>query len=164
MIRALPLTVDGFAPFGDVVSAGLKAGASANQGSAVRFNHCSPLVNARPQAGANLAVFRSMPKALPFELRLLEKHPHSTQVFLPMKCSRFLVCVAPALLGGAPDIAQLRAFICSAGQGVSYRPDTWHHPILALDDVAEFAMVAFEDGSPDDCVEYPLAHAVTITE
>ncbi len=164
MIRAQPLSVEGFAPFGDVVSAGLKAGASANQGTAVRFNHCAPLVNARgTSAGANLAVFRSLPKTLPFEVELLEKHPHSTQVFLPMRCARFLVCVAPTLPSGAPDFEKLQAFICEAGQGVAYKPGTWHHPILALDEVAEFAMIAFEDGSPDDCVEYPIAPPILVT-
>ena len=164
MIRALPLSALAFAPFGDVVSAGLKVGASANQGTAVRFDHCAQLINARANATANLAVFRSVPKSLPFEVKLLEKHPHSTQVFLPMRCRRLLVCVAPALLGGAPDVSQLKAFVCEPGQGVSYKPDTWHHPIVALDDIAELAMLAFEDGSPDDCVVYPLAHPVLVTD
>ena len=164
MIRAAALTVEAFAPFGDVVSAGLRAGSAANQGTALRFDRCAPLLSSRPEARANLAVFRSAPKSLPFELKLLEKHPHSTQVFLPMRCARFLVCVAPALDGGAPDVSVLKAFICTAGQGVAYKPDVWHHPILALDEPAEFAMIAYEDGSADDCVEYALAHPVVITE
>jgi len=164
MIRALPLSVEAFAPFGDVVSAGLKAGAPANQGTAVRFDHCAPLINARAHAKANLAVFRSVPKTLPFEVKLLEKHPHSTQVFLPMRCSRLLICVAPALLGGAPDVSQLKAFLCEPGQGISYNADTWHHPMVALDEAAELAMIAFEDGSPDDCIVYPLAHPVLVAD
>lgn len=164
MIRAQPLSVEAFAPFGDVVSAGLKAGALANQGTAVRFDHCAALVNARGvQATANLAVFQSEPKVLPFEVKLLEQHPHSTQVFLPMQCARFLVCVAPTLDGGAPDQAALKAFICVAGQGVAYKPGVWHHPIVALDEAAHFAMLAYEDGSANDCVEYLLAHPLRIT-
>jgi ureidoglycolate lyase len=165
MIRAQPLSVEAFAPYGDVISAALNAGSSANHGSAVRFDRCAPLVNSRPgTADANLAVFRSAAKSMPFEVKLLEQHPCSTQVFLPMQCTRFLICVAGALDGGAPDVAGLRAFVCHSGQGVAYKPGVWHHPIIALDDVAEFAMIAFEDGTPADCVEYPLAHSVMITE
>lgn len=164
MMHATALSVEAFAPFGEVVSAGLKAGALANQGTAVRFDHCAALINERPHARANVAVFRSLPTTLPCEVKLLEKHPHSTQVFLPLRGGRFLVCVAPSLSGGAPDVSQLRAFVCEPGQGVSYHPGTWHHPIVALDEIAEFAMIAFEDGSAQDCVEYPLAHAVMVTQ
>ena len=163
MIRAALLTVEAFAPFGDVVSADLRAGASANQGTAVRFDRCAALLSDRPGALANLAVFRSVPKSLPFEVKLLEQHPHSTQVFLPLRCARFLVCVAPTLDGGAPDVTALKAFICWPGQGVAYKPGVWHHPILALDESAEFAMIAYEDGSAGDCVEYPFAHPVLVT-
>ena len=157
MLRAQPLSVDAFAPFGAVISAGLREGTSANQGTAVRFDWCAPLVNARPGAKANLAVFRSSPRPLPFTVRLLEQHPHSTQVFLPMVCARFLVMVAPTARDGGPDLAGLRAFVCGPGQGVAYAPGVWHHPILALDAPAEFAMLAHEDGSAGDCIEFPLA-------
>ncbi|MDP2341759.1 MAG: ureidoglycolate lyase [Deltaproteobacteria bacterium] len=161
-VQAVPLSVAAFAPYGSVVSAGLRAGQSANQGTAVRFDFCAPLTSSRPQARGNLAVFRSTKKTLPFEVKLLEKHPCSTQAFLPMVCARFLVCVAPARADGTPDDDALLAFVCGPGQGISYDVGVWHHPIIALDDDADFAMVAFEDGSPLDCVEHPLAHSVVV--
>jgi ureidoglycolate lyase len=161
-VRVEPLSVEGFAPFGDVVSAGLRAGQSANQGTAVRFDWCTELVNARPDARANVSVFRSTAKGLPLELTLLEQHPCSTQAFLPMVCQRFLVCVAPTDEAGAPALDGLRAFVCGPGQGVNYRVGTWHHPIIALGHDADFVMLAFEDGSPRDCVVRPLAAAVQV--
>ena len=162
-VRAAPLSVAAFAPFGFVVSAGLQAGHAANQGTARRFDFCAPLTSTRPAARANLAVFRSTRADLPFSVRLLEKHPCSTQAFLPMVCARFLVCVAPANPDGSPHVDGLLAFVCSAGQGISYHLGVWHHPIIALDDDADFAMVAFEDGSPADCVEHSLADVVIVT-
>ncbi len=162
-IRALPLSAAAFAPFGAVVSAGLTAGLAANQGTAVRFDFCAPLTSTRPAARGNLAVFRSTQKSLPFEVRLLERHPCSTQTFLPMVCTRFLVCVAPARPDGAPDDDGLLAFVCGPGQGISYDVGVWHHPIIALDADADFAMIAFEDGSALDCVEQPLASVVVVT-
>jgi ureidoglycolate lyase len=161
-VTATPLTLEAFAPFGAVVSAGLKAGASANQGTAVRFDRCAELVSTRPAATPNLAVFRSTKKTLPFEVRLLERHPCSTQTFLPMVCRRFLVVVAPTAADGSPDLAGLRAFVCGPGQGVTYGAGVWHHPIIALDEDADFAMLAWEDGGPLDCVEHPLPSPLSI--
>jgi ureidoglycolate lyase len=161
-VVAQPLTVQGFSPYGQVVSAGLGAGTAANQGTAVRFDRAAHLHSTRPAAHANLAVFRSVAKTLPFEVRLLERHPCSTQAFLPMTCERFLVCVAPTLADGSPDIANLQAFLCGPGQGINYAADVWHHPIIAIDGPAEFAMLAWEDGSALDCVELPLAEPVQV--
>ncbi|MCY1041494.1 ureidoglycolate lyase [Corallococcus sp. bb12-1] len=151
-IVARPLTPEAFAPFGDVVSAGLKSGASANQGTAVRFDWSAKLESDRAGAKPNLAVFRSVPQPLPFQVKLLEHHPRSSQAFLPMRCSRFLVCVAPTSPSGGPDLDGLVAFVCGPGQGINYHRGVWHHPIIALDTPAEFAMLAWEDGSPEDCV------------
>lgn len=162
VVRAAPLTVEGFAPFGDVVSAGLRAGSAANQGTAVRFDRCAALASTRPGATPNLAVFRSRPQALPFTARLLERHPCSSQAFLPMRCGRLLVLVAPTLADGGPDVAGLRAFVCGPGQGVNYHAGTWHHPIVALDEPAELAMLAWEDGTPRDCEERALPAPITI--
>lgn len=164
LVRATPLTAEAFAPFGQVVSAGLGDGVSANQGTAVRFNWAAALENHRPEARANLAVFRSTPKELPFAIRLLERHPRSSQLFVPMSCDRFLVAVCPSDERGEPRLAGLRAFVCGPGQGVNYSPNIWHHPILALNRPAEFVMLAWEDGSPLDCEERPLASPVQVSE
>lgn len=159
---ARPLTPEAFAPFGDVVSAGLKSGAAANQGTAVRFDWSARLENGRSGAKPNLAVFRSVPQALPFTVKLLEHHPQSSQAFLPMRCSRFLVCVAPTAPSGGPDLEGLVAFVCGPGQGVNYHRGVWHHPIIALDAPAEFAMLAWEDGGEEDCVVRPFSMPVSV--
>lgn len=159
---AAPLTQEAFAPFGRVVSAGLEPGASANQGTAVRFDHCAQLASTRPHSKPNLAVFRSSPKALPHDVTLLERHPCSTQVFIPMVISRYLVCVAPTLPDGGPDLGSLKAFICAPGQAVAYAPGTWHHPMVALDAMGEFVMLAWEDGTALDCEVRQLPHSIRV--
>lgn len=161
-VKAEPLSPENFSPFGDVVSAGLKAGSAANQGTAIRFDWCAELVNKRTGARPNLAVFRSTPLELPVEIKLLERHPENTQAFIPMLVSRFLIVAAPNLASGDPDVRSLRAFLCLPGQGINYRAGVWHHPIIALDQPAEFAMLAWEDGSPRDCEEHYLAESLQI--
>lgn len=160
---AEPLAHASFAPFGDVISAGFTPGALANQGTATRFDWCTQLVNTRPSANANVSVFRSVAKTLPLELTLFEHHPCSTQAFIPMVCHSFLVCVAPTAPDGGPDVSRVRAFRCSPGQGINYRVGVWHHPIIALERDADFVMVAFEDGSPGDCVVHRLERALVVT-
>ncbi len=161
-IRAVPLTPEGFARYGDVVSAGQGRGSAANQGTAVRFDWCARLESTRDGARPNLAVFRSTPKALPFQVRLLEKHPCSTQVFLPLACASFLVCVAPTGADDGPDLGRMEAFLCGPGQGLNYHRGVWHHPIVALEEEAEFAMLAWEDGGPQDCVEHWLVEPIEV--
>jgi len=161
-VVAQPLTAEAFAPYGEVVSAGLRAGKAANQGTAVRFDRAANLATSRPDAEPNLAVFRSTQKALPFEIELLERHPCSTQAFLPMICRQFLICVAPTRADGTPDLDRLLAFLCQPGQGINYRVNVWHHPIIAIDGPGEFAMLAWEDGGAEDCIEHWLAEPIAV--
>lgn len=161
-VRAVPLDATAFAPFGDVVSAGLADGRAANQGTAVRHDFAAQLNSTRLHSRPNLAVFRCLPQALPFVVRLLEKHPCTSQAFLPLKVSRYLVVVAPALPQGPPDVSGLRAFLCGPGQGINYRANVWHHPMVALDVPAEFCMLAWEDGTAQDCVESPLVSPLQV--
>lgn len=162
-LRARPLTREGFAPFGDIIGLELSGGTSANQGTATRFDWVAKLASSRPEAKPNLAVFRSVAKRLPFEVRLLERHPCSSQMFVPMACQRFLVVVCPEDARGEPDLARLCAFVCGPGQGVNYRPGLWHHPIIALDGPADLLMLAWEDGTARDCEERPLATPLLVT-
>lgn len=156
-----PLTAAAFAPFGQVVAAE-GASIAANQGTARRFDWAARLANLRPGARPNLAVFRSTPKPLPFPLRVLERHPYSSQAFLPMRCARYLVIVAPAGADGLPALDGVRAFECRPGQGINYEVGVWHHPIVALDDEADFVMLAWEDGSAGDCVEWHVPVQVRV--
>jgi ureidoglycolate lyase len=153
-VRARPLTREAYAPFGRVI-AGEGDPRSANQGSARKYEHLVPLENRRAGAIANVSVFRCTPRELPFEIALLEKHPASTQIFVPMNAVRYLVVVAHG--GDAPDLSTLAAFVATGTQGVSYAPGTWHHPMIALDAVTDFACIVFEDGTATDCVEHEIA-------
>ena len=162
-IVARPLTAEAFAPFGEVVSAGEQGGASANGGTAQRFDYTAKLHNGRPGARANMVTVRCAPVCLPLELKILEQHPHSSQTFVPMICSRYLVCVAPTGKDGAPDVTALKAFICLPGQAINYHAGTWHHPLVVLDGPAQFAMLVWEDGSRDDCVVVQLPEPQRVT-
>lgn len=156
-----PLTRDAFAPFGDVIEAG-PDGSAANQGTATRFDFAAELANLRPHARANVAVFRALPRELPMRVKLLERHPRSTQMFVPMSATRYAVLVAHAREDGTPDTETLRAFECRAQQAINYRVNVWHHPMIALDRPSDFVMLAWEDRSPEDCVEHWFAEKIEL--
>jgi ureidoglycolate lyase len=163
-IVAAPLNRNSYRRYGDVIAVDpAAAGASANAGTAQRFDRLGAIESLRPGAAPNLCVFRVAPAAAnPFQVRMLERHRHSTQVFIPMGgATRYLVVVC--LGGDVPDLATLKAFIADGAQGISYRPGTWHHPLIALDRTTDFACLVYEDGGAGDCEERAIESAVSVT-
>lgn len=158
VLTAEPLSPESFAPFGAVISADRSdiTGRAANQGTAARQDFLTPIEDLRPgRARLNVAAFRCAPRGpFPLRLALLEKHPMSTQVFIPMNAGRYLVVVAAGL--DRPDLSAARAFLAGPTQGISYAPGVWHHPMIALDNPTDFTCLVWEDGSPIDCVEHPF--------
>lgn len=154
-----PLAPNTFLPFGDVIEPG--AGGTyrtINEGFAQRFDDLARLDTDREGGHAVLSVFRARPRALPFQLRLVERHKLGSQAFVPLLSQRFLVVVAPA--GPAPTPAQLRCFMTRPGQGVNYAAGTWHHPLIALDSGGDFLVI--DRGGPlagEDCDEHSLLDA-----
>lgn len=162
-LRAERLTEDAFAPYGAVISCERTdvAASSANLGSAERRDFLADLDNPRPAARLNLASFRCQPwPARPLPLGMLEKHPHSTQVFVPMTSGPFLVVVA--LGEDAPNLDTARAFLAAPGTGIAYAPGIWHHPMVALTMPIDFACMVWEDGSALDCVTFSLGDAMKL--
>jgi ureidoglycolate lyase len=160
IVTTAPITAATYRPYGDLLSADREdiPGRDANQGTAIRKNRQIDLLHDRAGALPNLASFRCTPRTeWPMPLLLLEKHPRSTQVFLPMSAAAYVVVVA--LGGDAPDLATLRAFAARGGEGISYRPGVWHHPMIALERVTDFACLVWEDGTADDAVEHALTEA-----
>ncbi|XXY18608.1 ureidoglycolate lyase [Sorangium sp. So ce216] len=157
-IAAQPLSPAAYAPYGDVIMASPhgQAGKPANQGTARRFDHLAGIEDLRPgRAALNVSVFRCAPRSsFPLPIALLEKHPGSTQAFVPMTARRYLVVVA--LGGDRPDLGTLAAFIAQGAQGITYRPGVWHHPMIALDAETDFVCLVWEDGSPGDCAVVEL--------
>lgn len=161
IVVAQPIDREAFAPFGDLVELA-PGGRAANQGTALRRDFCAQLESLRPDAKANLALFRATAQPLPLQLRLLERHPRSSQLFAPLDCSRYAIVVAPSDPRGEPAWSALQAFVCAPGQAINYHTGTWHHPILPLDRDATLLMLTWEDGTAADCEERALPEAIEL--
>jgi len=164
-IEAPLLTREAFREFGDVVIAERAdiTPIMVNFGTAARRNDaCDPLVSTRSHAKPNLATFVCKPwSRFPVVAEAMEKHPCSSQLFVPMKVERYLVVVAPG--DEKPDVEGLRAFVAMPGQGVVYGANVWHMPLIVFGtERAEFVMFVWEDGTADDCVVAKLSEPVEI--
>jgi ureidoglycolate lyase len=142
-LAAQPIEAAAFEPYGQVLS---------DPGPDNRRNYAAQLSNGRPGIEINLGVTRAMPpEALPIEVTKMERHPLSSQAFLPLDCERYLVIVAkPQGTDGPPDLATLRAFIVPGQMGINYNAGTWHFPLTSLDRPATFALLMYMDGGPKD--------------
>ncbi|KAM0552561.1 hypothetical protein ACHAPJ_007889 [Fusarium lateritium] len=164
-IKASPLTQEEFAPFGDVVSNPRPSllpskhisqggslpynGASANQGSAIRYSDVSKpqdLVSQAPSSNGHLIMNNFVCEARrltpadddssqdEFSVNILERHPFTSQTFTPLSstASSYLVIVAPSL----PPSPQDEGLPVPSGEGLPGRglPDLKGlHAFIATD-------------------------------
>ncbi|KAG8418048.1 hypothetical protein J3458_005487 [Metarhizium acridum] len=203
-VTAQPLTHEAFLPYGSVIanprpdvhpsafsshSASLPSNAvSANQGHAIQYRNVSRVRNLYAQspsgrADAVMSMFVCSARGLAplddtrdkFTVRLLERHPFTTQTFSPVSSTarRYLVIVAPSLAPseadhhlpvpagddlpgrGLPDVRALRAFVATDAQAVTYGAGTWHAPMVALGPpgtTLDFVVSQFMSGvAVEDC-------------
>jgi len=153
ILAAESLNPRDFAPFGDVLTPPSFGRSYFDQG----------LCNARAAAQGSLSMTRASPlQALPMRATLLERHEFSSQSFVPLSVSRWLIVVAPSGMNGGPDLARTRAFVAGPGLGVTLRIGVWHHGLTVLDRPADFAIFMWRDGSASD-EEFVTVPELTIT-
>ncbi len=136
------LTKEAFAPYGDVIDVPSEVG---------RTYYEDALGNLRDKAHPSLSVsLKPETPDRPLLAKYLERHEFSSQTFIPLNASRYLVVVAPHEKEGVPDVAKIRAFIATGKQGITYKPNTWHYGLTVLDRPGQFAVFMFRDGGKSD--------------
>jgi ureidoglycolate lyase len=136
VIQAVPLTPEGFAPFGDVLDCAGKPDRLINQGLCGRYHDRARLDFDDGRAGISL--FHAEIRELPLTLDMVERHPQGSQAFLPMSEDPFLVVVSHDE-NGRPG--QPMAFLTAPLQGVNFHRGTWHGVLTPLSGSGIFAVV-----------------------
>ncbi|CAR25887.1 hypothetical protein ZYGR_0A04600 [Zygosaccharomyces rouxii] len=180
------LTIESFAPYGSIISPDEEiskldeSAKNANQGTAIKLLKRSKVENPLTQQVPNWNLFRcfSQPHlkislhakdstkaaTINHSIRVLEKHPYSSQTFLPMGCSsqEFGYLVVVALENPEtkkPDISTARAFLCKGNQAVTYGAGVWHAPMIVVGarEYIDFGVLIYELLDPNapekDCME-----------
>lgn len=152
-LRALPLTAEAFAEFGDVIDSAGHTPLLINNGMTERFHALARVDTGDGEGHALINLFHARPYALPLQLSSMERHPLGSQAFMPLDARPFVVVVAP--IGEQVRAEDLRAFVTHGRQGVNYRRGVWHHSLIALDAPARF-LVVDRGGPGDNCDVVPI--------
>ena len=91
-------------------------------------------------------------------ITFLERHPHSTQTFVPLKVGRWIVLLAPTLPDGTPDLANIRACLAGPEDAICIHRNVWHAGLTVLDRPAEVGMMMWRSdaGPADDGIVHEL--------
>ena len=77
-------------------------------------------------------IFKGKKRQFPLNINMLENHPFSSQAFIPLQKTTFIVVVAP--ISKIPDFNSIEAFIIPSEEGVNFLPKVWHFPLVAIED------------------------------
>jgi ureidoglycolate lyase len=156
VLQVEPLTAVAFAPFGDVIApASAKRVYAVNEGTAQRFHDLAEVDTASDGGRTLVSIFRAQPRSLPFHIHMLERHPLGSQAFIPLLGHPYLIAVSES-----PQ-HRPRVFLAEHGEGVNYRPGTWHHPLIALNATSDFLVVDRGGGGHNcDEAELPVGYVI----
>lgn len=150
---------EAFAPFGDVMEV-----SEANQiipinyGNTERHHNLAKVDVADESGEPSISIFRSVPVQLPFQIKIMERHPLGSQAFMPLSGNPYVVVVARV---GELDPKNLQAFIVQSHQGVNYHKGTWHHYCLGLNVSNDF-LVVDRHGQGPNCDEVEISQELEI--
>lgn len=155
---ARPLTAQAFAPYGDVLAASGAPDMLINGDLCQRF-HDRAQLDFGPGGRAGISIFNAEPRALPYTLDLLERHPEGSQAFIPMHGQDWLVIVAPDA-GGKPG--EPLAFLAGGAQAINFHRGTWHGVLTPLAAPGLFAVID-RIGESANLEEYRLEAPFSVT-
>ncbi len=158
ILVSVELTADAFAPFGDVIEARGSPTSVINGGRCGRYHDLANL-DFHESGRAGINIFQSQPIALPFQLRLVERHPLGSQAFVPISGGDYLIVVAEDE-AGVP--VRLKAFHGERNQGVNYRRGIWHGVLMPIEKAALFTVVDWI-GDRQNLEEFHFKEPITIT-
>jgi len=150
-LEVLPLTREGFAPFGDVIESEDRDSYFINNGMAERFHALAKVDTKGEEAYPVISLVKSKKFELPRKVDHVEHHPLGSQAFLPIDQTPFVVVVAKA--GEAPTPDQLHAFVTNGKQGINYHAGTWHHVLLTPYAAIDFLCVD-RAGKGNNCIDH----------
>jgi len=163
IITAKALTRDNFSEYGDVIEVNDRVEHfSINDGFTERYHDLADIDIEQKSGKILMNIFRSKPVAQPIVIEKMERHPLSSQSFIPMGDQPYLVVVAKP---GEFNEDAIEIFLASADQGINYRAGTWHHFSLALNAESDFLVIDRGDRSTPketNCDEVTLTNHIQI--
>jgi ureidoglycolate lyase len=136
-LPVVALTKAEFVPFGEVIETDHVIPKLINEGFARRYDDLARIDVASEGGDVNISLFIGATRPTPIVIRLMERHPLGSQLFVPLNDLPWLVVVC----ADPHDLSSYRAFDASGRQGVNYARNCWHHPLLVAGDASPFVVV-----------------------
>lgn len=171
LLKLEPITWKAFAPFGELVRAYpdpseappgiLHGGNPAVQ--ITKLSWLSNLATTFTDAPTSISVYRSQAQRH-VDIDRLERHPYSSQAFIPMGKDSWggkgesplpaggKVIVVVAEGGDKPDLSTLRAFVMEPSCALNFKIGVWHHPLIVTEEM-DVASIQTMSGDARDCEE-----------
>jgi ureidoglycolate lyase len=154
------LSSGSFSAYGDVIEVNdERKHFSINDGFAERYHDLANIDVSSDNGKTLINIFRSKPLVQPITIKKMERHPLSSQAFIPLGEQSFLVVVAPE---GDFNESAIEVFLAKSSQGINYRPGVWHHYCLALNEISDF-LVIDRGGEGENCDVVSLLIPKTIS-
>ena len=148
IIKPVKINRSNFSSYGDLISTDDINPMNINEGYAKRFDNLANLDTSKGSGKTIVSIFSALKRTFPMKIHMMEKHPLSTQAFIPMKETTFLAFVAPS--GESPEIDKIQSFIIPPKMGINYKPGIWHFPLISTENIN--FLVIDRKGSGDNLI------------
>ena len=133
IIKPIPITIENFSRFGDMITTENIKPLEINNGYAKRFDEIVKLDTSSENGKTTISIFSALKRSFPMKVDMMEKHPLGSQAFVPMKETSFLVFVAPK--GKEPNLKKVESFRIPKQTGINLNPGIWHFPLISTKDM-----------------------------
>ena len=148
IIKPVKISRSNFSSYGDLISIDDISPININEGYAKRFDNLAKLDTSKDSGKTIVSIFSALKRTFPMKIHMMEKHPLSTQAFIPMKETTFLAFVAPS--EESPEIDKIQSFIIPPKMGINYKPGIWHFPLISTENIN--FLVIDRKGSGDNLI------------
>jgi len=136
------ITKENFSLYGNLITIRDKRSEDINNNTTKSFFDLADIEILGDDNHARLNIFNAKKRVFPINIDMLEMHPLSSQVFLPMNITDFIVLVSP--VNAKPNLNKIECFKVSNGDGINFKSSVWHFPLISIQD-AKFITIDKKD-------------------
>ncbi|CAM5194905.1 Ureidoglycolate lyase OS=Castellaniella defragrans OX=75697 GN=allA PE=3 SV=1 [Castellaniella defragrans] len=144
----IPIIADrnAFGPYGDIIRSSHR---EPKEFITSAFSRCEPDLKYALSVNSLLAYEEPV-----IAVSSMERHPHSSQIFIPLTPGNYLSVVGLSGNDDTVDRGSVKAFLVPRTSGIVYHPGTWHFGFTAVGARGDVAVIIgmSGQGSDTECV------------
>jgi len=125
------ISKDNFSKYGQLISTQNIESKNINEETTKSFYDLVNIEIYGEDKECRINIFKSIKRTFPLEINMLENHPLSSQAFIPLQNTNFIVVVAP--VSDKPNINLIEAFHVLPEECINFKPKVWHFPLIATE-------------------------------